>query len=568
MFTERVSRRRFLKTAIWGLGASTLAACAAPPTPTPEKAPTAVTGAEPTAATAPQPTQAPAAEVIITTSGWPVNRMPTAEEIEADKAQAGFAKALQAWLDQNPGVKIERLEVNIWDAQAIIPAISGGTAPTFLYAAAMGNWSLQSARNVFVQGLVADVTPFITKYGIQQKSLPEMWAVWNEKTPVNGKYWAFPINEAGLRGSFIYRKDLVDELGLKRPTATWTWDDARELFRGLTSEAENRKGFGAPTWMVGYRMDMHGFGLLTQVPAPGTGWNWTRDYSDPRWPELIKQWRDMLFAEKTVLSDVALGGGDDEYFKLFHAGQIACGRFNIWTLFGRPEEETSIAAMADRLGKPYEKVAGLAAMPWGDGYYIAGASCEGGCSFSPDSSQEVLDKACSLLEWFFWGEGRTINKVATYEATQDLKAVYNSPLSMDGKITAFEGVPGTFTDAWGEEILDEIMAVARLPVEPEIALYFPAEQNPAPNNQPIDDKYSKFVTDPSQFDIAADLKEAQEQWNAQASGFTSSISDADFVAGAKAYYAEMDAFLKKNLPDFYENRFKPFYEGKVLPALG
>lgn len=563
---EHISRREFFRMAALGAGAAALAACGQPAKPEPTKAPGEPVVTEPTSA--PEPAEPSVADVTITTSGWPVDAMPTEEEIEADKALGGYAEALQAWMEKNPGVKIERLEVNIWDAQAVIPAISGGTAPTFLFAAAMGNWSLAGARNVFVQGLVADVTPYLAKYEIQKKSLPEMWAVWNTKTPVDGKIWAFPINEAGLRGSFVYRKDLVDELGLKRPAATWTWDDAEELFKGLTSEKDSRYGFGAPTWMVGYRMAMHGFDVLTQIPAPDTGWNWSRDFTDPRWPELIEQWRQMLFVDKTVLSDVALGGGDDEYFRLFHAGQIACGRFNIFSLFGRPDEETSIAALADRLGKPYEKVAGLAALPWGDGYGIVGADCSGGCSFSPDATEDEKDKGCSLLEWFFWGEGRTINKVASYEITKDLKTVYNAPLSMDGKVTAYEGVPGTFVDAWGQEILDEINAVAKLPVEPDIALYFPPEENPAPNNQAIDDKFSKFCTEPGQFDIAADLREAQEQWIAQASGFSSSIPDDVYIAAAKEYYADMDSFFKEHMPDFYEQRFKPFYEGKVLPALG
>lgn len=578
MTGKPTSRRKFLKLAGMFLGSATLAACStSTPTPTPQPpttAPTPAGQAEPTPApeatstpSATRPTPAPAVDVTITTSGWPVDRMPTQEEIEADKSKAGQAKALQAWLDLNPGVKIERVDVDIWDGQAIIPAISGGTAPTFVYAAAMGDWSLASARSVFVQGMVADITAFINNYGLQEKCLPNMWETWNSRTPVDGRHWAYPINEAAPSGTFHYRKDLVKELGLKEPGIDWTWEEARELFKGLTSEADNRRGFGAPTWMIGHRMDMYGRPLLTELPAPDAPWHWTLDFSDPRWVELITEYREMLFEEKCVLCDVALGGFDDEYVKLYHAGQIACARFNVWPAFWPETNENSIAAMARRLGKEYQEVAGILPYPRGDGYQSGGVVVDGGCSFSPDAKPEAIDKGISLIDWMFWAKGLAITKVAAYEATQDLKSVYGTPISMDGKCTAYEGVPGTFADAWGQDMLDRMSAMALLPVEPDKALYFPTEANPAPNSTAIDDAYSRFSTEPGAIDVAAELKAAQDKWLQAASGFASSISAADFKAAAVKYYADLDAFFKKNFAEWYESRFKPVYDVKIKLAI-
>jgi hypothetical protein len=76
-----------------------------------------------------------------------------------------------------------------------------------------------------------------------------------------------------------------------------------------------------------------------------------------------------------------------------------------------------------------------------------------------------------------------------------------------------------------------------------------------------------MATDPSDLDVAAILAQAQADYVAQLPGFSSSISSEDYKAAAQNYYAAMDEFLKTNDPVFYENRFKPFYEAKVLPAI-
>jgi hypothetical protein len=148
-----VSRRDFLKTVMAGAGAAVLA-------------PHGLALAAPAARVALPRVQS---DVVIVTSGWPLNPMPTTEEIEADAALEGYAAGLQAWLDQNPGVTFERIEANIWDPQAIVTAIAGGTAPTYIYPQSIGNWSDAGARNAFIQGLMKDVAPAIEKYGLIAK---------------------------------------------------------------------------------------------------------------------------------------------------------------------------------------------------------------------------------------------------------------------------------------------------------------------------------------------------------------------------------------------------------------
>jgi len=173
----------------------------------------------------------------------------------------------------------------------------------------------------------------------------------------------------------------------------------------------------------------------------------------------------------------------------------------------------------------------------------------------------------SAVDYMFLDEGWDIQKAGQYEATQDLQAVFNYPLPIDGKYT-YNGVPGTFADAWGQVTQDDILAAVSIPKEPDRALYFPVEGNQGPDNQPFDDAWSNIVYVAEGVDPAAELQKAVDTWNAQASGFTSSVSDDDFRASAQTFYEAIDAFWKDASPEFYETTFRPWYESKVLPNIG
>ena len=77
-----------------------------------------------------------------------------------------------------------------------------------------------------------------------------------------------------------------------------------------------------------------------------------------------------------------------------------------------------------------------------------------------------------------------------------------------------------------------------------------------------------MVTGPGPHDYGAMLAQGEADWQAQAAGFASSVSEAQFIVASQQWYAALDEYLKANYPDFYESRFKPYYEGKVLPAIG
>ncbi len=536
-----MSRRQFLKTAL---------ATSAAVLP--------VTSVLASSASAPARVQS---EITIITSGWPLTPMPTAEEIEADKARAGYAEALQTWLDENPGVTFQQVEVNIWDQQAIVTAISGGTAPTYVFPTSIGGWTNAGARNAFVQGLMADVGPAIEKYGLIGKLTPGALSGWQPINEIGDAYMSFPI-DSGM-DVFHYRRDLLNELGIEEPPLDWTWDDLIALAKALT--AEGRQGLAAPTWMAEAILSDHGFDILSQVPSPQNGWNWMRDTSDPKWVELLTEYRKLVFEDKAVYSDVSYT--TDNFTNAFVNGAVGLMRTNVLGAFGSAAQENSMAAMANRIGKPYEEVIGFRGIPRGDNGYFSNPIYVGGVAIGPDTNDETLDKALGAVDYMFLGAGWDLQKAGQYAATQDLQAVFNYPIPIDGKYT-YEGVPGAFEDAWGQRTKDDILYYAGLPKAPDEALYMPVEQNPGPDNQAFEDAWSTINYVADEVDPAAVLKQAQDTWNSQAAGFSSSVDDAAFIDGAKTYYEALDAFWKDASPEFYESTFKPWYDSKVLPALG
>jgi hypothetical protein len=510
-------------------------------------------------------------EVEVTTNGWPINAYKP-EDITADPSLQAEQNANQAYMDANPGVTIKFLDVPVWDPQAIQANVAGGTDCTYLFGPCVGGgWGREQAVNAFVQGLLADISAEVVKYKLQQKCVDYLWTNWSANSSVEGKYWSYPLNEYSPSANcMMYRKDWITEKGLKMPSIGWTWDEAVELWKGLTDKAKGVSGIGYPSWFLGSALGMHGFDLLSQAPQPSEPWHWTRDLtSDSRWTEIAKQYRQMVHTDKVIYTDVALGGGMEQYQNLFLNGTTGFTQTNYWNMFGGTNDATSLATMAKNAGKKYEDMFGVVIHPRGDGYQQSGGvNTWGPVSISPNATPEQKDKGVGWVDFRFFGEGLIIARKGKWDITKDPSVVFNAFLFLDGRVATYEGVPGSAVDAWGKDVVDTWTNVGKLPYEHQRDEFFPAEKNPAPTNQAIDDAFSLMVADPKDMDVGAVLKKAETDWKAQLGGFSSSVTTDEFKAAAVKYYAALDEFLKKNYPEFYANRFKPFYEAKVLPAIG
>ena len=76
----------------------------------------------------------------------------------ADPGLKAYAEAVQPWLDENPGVKLEQITFDVYDQEALLVAISGGTAPSFYPADVLGEWDEELVLAAEKSGLAADVT--------------------------------------------------------------------------------------------------------------------------------------------------------------------------------------------------------------------------------------------------------------------------------------------------------------------------------------------------------------------------------------------------------------------------
>ncbi len=531
-----ISRRQFLYGSVASMSALTVAACG----PAPERS-----------------------EVIIRTGGWPVTTMPTAEAIAEDPSRQIYADALQTWLNRNSHVRLERIETNIWDPQAMLTAVAGDTAPTYFLSTVLGNWSATQARAAFAQGLMADLSSAIPNTALSSNLLPNYRSAYEKTGQVDGKYFYFPI-DAAMDDVIWYRRDLAAQAGVL-PNENWDWDAFYRMIEAMSNDSIH--GLGAPFYFVGRILRAHGFELLSEVPMPERAWPWMRDFSDARWTELASTYRDYVFNRDVVFSDAAFTS-DREYRDAFRAGSVGTVSTNILSAFAAPHTDTSIAALARELGQSFEETIGFAPIPRGDGLSLGGVNFGGGVSLPPNSSPETIEAAIDLVDYIFYGEVADEMTRAVFEQTGDLQQIYTNPIPLNGRYQ-IPGVSGSFADAWGERILAEIQTVAALPNAPsrQRIAFFPPEENVLPDNQVIDDLWSRLTYDSEANDVAAEFEATAATWNQQTEFFESSVGKETFAEGSANYFEAVGESLKASSPDFYTERFVPFFEGKVRPNL-
>jgi hypothetical protein len=507
-------------------------------------------------------------QIKLKTAGWPfADPLPTADEIKADPTKQVYADILKVWLDQNPGVTIERIEFNIWDQQTLVTGLAGGTAPTAFHTTVLGSYQMPSTRAAFAQNLAADVTEYYKKLNIDSKIAPYIKAQMG-KWEVDGKIYALPtVFNPGV--GFIYRKDLIKAAGLEEPTADWTWDDLKKYAKALTSG--DRKGVGLPRWGLSWALQAEGvnqnpaLGVTTVIPDAASGWNWKWDFSTQadRIVKVIETFREMIFTDKSVFIDQA--NTDNEIFSAVLDGRI--GFAPLHPGFLRRSGEGSPTKVAADLGKKFDEVWGWVQQPRGaSGLVGVTVPFLDAISFNPEATKAELEKAVSLYEYFYLGEGYLKQQQALYEQTKDAKRVWGEYPTLTGA-TTFDKIPVSATDAWGAGVVKSLDTAAAIAYPPEEWQFFPVQKNPAPTLTAFGDFTSRMTFEANVSDIKAELKAVEDSLNAEVKAFNSSVSDADFVAAAKKYYAAQDAYLKANAPKFYDT-WKAWYDKAIAPALG
>lgn len=498
---------------------------------------------------------------------WPFPAMPTEEDLELNPEFRGYAVALERWLEANPTVTLENIEVAIWDQQALLTAVAGGVAPAWFPGQVMGGWNDASVKSLMAQGFMADITEELGRYGVLENLSPAIREIWDDRWMIDGRYYGLPV-EFSITMGVYYRKDLIRELGLEEPQPGWTWDDFRELAKALTTES--RKGAVIQGWQPWGELNANGLvTIMDRVPAPETGWNWRWDYTSniDQWVSVLGRWRTAIHEDQSILTEPG-GLSDGDVTAAFLRGDAAMMFNNAGWFTRRPDDANSMSQLADRLGQPLEEVVGWVPLPGGD-FDTLGTSETFFffLTYNPDLNADELDKAVSLAAYMLYGEGAQIQQQLAFEEFQDTRFVFNQPIPIDGR-TEIPGIPQSLSDTWGEAFLANVNTAVEAPRRPEFSVFFPVETEAGPGTQALTDALNTIIHTRGNVDIAAEIANAERIINQQAASFRSSIPDEVFTESARNYFAALNDFFAEHSPEWHREVFGPWYEANVVPAVG
>lgn len=485
-------------------------------------------------------------------------------EIPGGDTETPGQKAMQAFLDAHPNVKLEQIDFNIWDASALLTGIAGGTAPAYYMSGVISGWSTAGTLSSFKQGLFADITPYYQQYEIESQLSDFAKNVNRAKivTP-EGAFYGLPF-EIAIGNGIAFRKDLVEAAGFS-PTVDWTWEDVRQIAAALTGEYV--KGIAMQPWGLGWSLTAEGVGgnnMLSVIPAPETGWNWKRDYES--WMSTIvatvERFRAMMYEDQSILSDVTSNDSvaNDSLYNRTAAMATIPGQFLTRTGVPWP------MSIAEEEGVPFDEIIGYLPQPRGLNGHFGQFPSNQPISFSPHLNAAQLDILVQMYAFLQLGEGFDLVRRTAFEESGNLQNAFASWPFVRAK-EGIDGVEGTPRDAWGS-LVDTAEYMAGIAAIPEAGAFIPAEANQGPTDDAWNDLQSRLTFESGSVDIPSIVKEAQDVWNTQASDFESSVADEEFVAAAKEYYAALASFWQEKFPDFYEGTFKTWYETVIAGALG
>ncbi|HAL15745.1 MAG TPA: hypothetical protein DCP32_03000 [Anaerolineaceae bacterium] len=549
----RLNRRDFLRMMALSGGAAALASCGV-------KSPTGVPG------TLNTPGANATVNLTLKTSGWPIDIAFT--DATPGTFNAGYNKALQAWLELNPGVTLERIEFNPWDAAGLRTAVAGGTAPFCFPIGVLGGWNVPGIQASNAEGLFADISEAVAKNGVLDKLAPQVAASTSRWKSQDGTYFGIPYEIVSSEG-FFYNREHLAEIGMEDIPLTWTWQDMREMALKLTKG--DRKGLAMAAYALDWILPSYGIdfdGLLTRYPIPGRSFNWKWDFTTfvDDIVEGVDLWRGMLFEDQSVYTD-------PNFWDFSQNGQLAAAFYEDRAAM-TPGIHLFFSDMAGKMNKTIleaDKYMSFARQPLGPkGYTYQLPFAVSAWGFNPDLKPVELDKAVSLFAYMLLGDGfvTTTNEIysANKDASEVIRAIrwpYANKFSEN-----IPGIEGSLNDAAGPYYANRLQTIFNQPKQPEPGEYTPAEVNRGPGDTPWYDKLTRWAYSQDPFDVKTDAAELENIFNQQAKTFPSGVDENAFAEGIQRYYAEVTTYLQANAPEFYDQRFKPFYDLRIKPNFG
>lgn len=560
-FNHKLTRREFLRLLAVGGGGLALAACspgADSTTPTPVFAgPTPTPGG---------PTPAPSVNVHLKTSGWPMD-IPFPSPLPGT-FEAGYNKAFQDWLYLNPGVTVERIEFNPWDAASLRTAVAGGTAPFCYPIGVLGSWNVPGIQASFAEGLFADITDSFEKNGVLELLDPKVAANSARWKSGDGRIFGIPYEVVSSEGYFYNRAHFA-EIGIEKLPLDWNWQDMREYARQLTKG--ERKGLAMAAYALDWILPSYGIdfdGLLARYPVPGRSFNWRWDFTTfaDDIVEGVDLWRGIYIEDQSVFSD-------PNYWDYSQNGQLASAFYQEKASM-TPGIHLFFSDMAQKMNKTIPETDQFMAFarqplgPRGFTYQLPFASSA--WAFNPDLSAEEMDKSISLFAYMLLGDGFVTIAQEIYSAHKDASEIIRAirwPFA-NRYSENIPGVEGSLSQATGSNYSSALNEIFAQPKLPEAGEYLPAEVNRGPGDTPWYDKITRWAFTQDPFDVKSEAKEMEDILNQQAKTFPSGVDENAFAEGIRRYYADWATHLQATAPDFYENRFVPFYDLRIKPNFG
>lgn len=556
-----MNRREFLRLLAMSGGGFALAACGARESATNGETATAVATA---AANGVVPL--PPVDVTLKTAGWPIEIL--FPDAQPGTFQAGYNKALQAWLDMNPGVTLEQIEFNPWDSAGLRTAVAGGTAPFQYPIGVLGGWNVPGIQAAFVEGLFADITEVFEAQGVMEMLDPRVATNQARWQTQDGRIFGIPYELVSSEGYFYNRAHLA-EIGMDSLPLDWTWQDMREIALQLTKG--ERKGLAMAAYAIDWILPSYGIdfdGLLSRYPVPGRSFNWRWDFTTfaDDIVEGVDLWRGMYFEDQSVFSD-------PNYWDFSQNGQLASAFYEEKASM-TPGIHLFFSDMAQRMNKTIpetDQFMSFARQPLGPlGYTYQLPFAVSAWAFNPDLNEAELEKAVSLFTNLLLGDGFVTTAQEIYSANQDASEIVRAirwPFANQYS-EMVPGVPEPLSEATGENYATAVNTLFSQPKLPEVGEYVPAEVNRGPGDTPWYDKVSRWGFSQDAFDVKDDAAELENILNQQAKTFPSSVDENDFAEGVQRYYADVATYLQANAPQFYEQRFMPFYDLRIKPEFG
>lgn len=145
--------------------------------------------------------------VIAIPEGLPISALPSTYDVATNTERAAYALALKAWLEANPDVRV----------------VSADSANPVTYVAVPS----QEVRSLFYHGDIAELTPFVERYGTVDRLPEPARTLWENHASMQGRYFAFPV--AYELDVIAFRRDQLIAAEGEEPSLDWDYADYQRV---------------------------------------------------------------------------------------------------------------------------------------------------------------------------------------------------------------------------------------------------------------------------------------------------------------------------------------------------